>query len=392
MSIKTSDTYQISIKSYLLEKLELSPMIVLLLFFLIYDSHYNKYLFVGTPIVLIIILILFLLKLKRFLIYLFITIWLMITVYQAVFITSNLTQDLGSDRDDAVEISSIAFLNGQNPWKSQSQLNNPITTGPSSILISIPSVALMGKINAATFLFWLVFITILIVADIYYANNSFIFLVLLILLPVFKFQHTILYGLEELYYALLLFPLLWIMLKRQLFFLSGIAFSIIILSRLSYLFLCAGMFFWWIIQYKYYSKNYLKILGGFIIGVLLILIPFIVISGKSFFESNFIINSFLDTNALRGNNLAILYIQGIELYIGNWAGKIFLSVIILILIFLFNLVLSRNKETNPFWHMSFASLLAFTIIFTPLYSSEDYILSMIIPLFFAISFNPKINY
>jgi len=316
----------------------------------------------------------------------------MITVYQAVFITSNLTQDLGSDRDDAVEISSIAFLNGQNPWKSQSQLNNPITTGPSSILISIPSVALMGKINAATFLFWLVFITILIVADIYYANNSFIFLVLLILLPVFKFQHTILYGLEELYYALLLFPLLWIMLKRQLFFLSGIAFSIIILSRLSYLFLCAGMFFWWIIQYKYYSKNYLKILGGFIIGVLLILIPFIVISGKSFFESNFIINSFLDTNALRGNNLAILYIQGIELYIGNWAGKIFLSVIILILIFLFNLVLSRNKETNPFWHMSFASLLAFTIIFTPLYSSEDYILSMIIPLFFAISFNPKINY
>lgn len=392
MATKTLGIDQRTIKSYLLEKLQLTPLMLLIIFFIIYDSHYNKYLFVGTPIILVIILILFLLKLQRVLLYLFVTIWLTIVIYQSVFITSNLTQDLGSDRDDAVEIACVAFLNGQNPWKSQSQLNNPITTGPTSILISIPSVALTGNINTATFLFWIIFLAILLFADTYYANNSFIFLFLFFLLPVFKFQHTVLYSLEELYYVLLLFPLLWVMLKKQYFFFSGILFSVIILSRLSYLFLCAGLFFWWITQYRYDFENYLKIFLGIIIGVLLILTPFIIISGKSFFEANFIINSLIETSTLKGYNPAIESIQGIGLLIGKWAGKILLSVIVLILISLFNVVLSKEKIANPFWNISFAALLAFTTVFTPLYSSEDYFLSMIIPSFFAISFSPKINH
>lgn len=209
------------------------------------------------------------------------------------------------------------------------------------------------------------------------------------LLPFFKFQQTILYSLEEIYFALLLFPVLWVMLKKQLLFFSGIMFSIIILNRLSYVFLCAGLFFWWIIQNKYETKNYLKIVLGFIGGSLFILTPFIIVSGKSFFETNFVINSFIDTTYLKGNNPVMTYIQGMIPLINKWTGKIILSVIILILIFLFSFILSKNNEANPFWNISFAALLIFTVLFTPLYSSGDYILSVIIPLFFAISFNSR---
>jgi hypothetical protein len=323
--------------------------------------------------------------------YLFITTWLVIVLYHAVFISSNLSQDFGSDRDDAVEIASHSFLNGNNPWESGSQLKNPITTGPTSILVSIPTVALTDKINSLTFLFWLAFWGILIVGDIFYTNDSFTLLFLIFLLPYFKFQHTIFYSLEEIYYAMVLFPFLWMMLKKQFLFLAGVVFSIIILSRLSYVFLCAGLFFWWIIQNKYYTKDYLKIILGFIGGVLLILTPFIIISGKSFFETNFIINSFIDTTDLKGYNPVLTYIQGMSPLIDKWMGKIILSVFILILIFLFSLILSKNKEANPFWNISFAAFLIFTTIFTPFFSSGDYILSMIIPLFFAVSFNSKID-
>lgn len=377
------------LKNYLLEKINLNPLLLLLTLFIIYDSHINNYLFYGTSVAITVILFLLLFKVPRILIHLFMISWLIIVLYQAVFVTANLSQDFGSDRDDAVEIAATNLLKGQNPWASKSNLDNPITTGPTSILAAIPSVMLTKKINSLTFLFWILFFSSLIALEYHYKNNSFLLLFLLFLIPLFGFQHTIFYSLDELYYTLILFPILLWLLKKNLLFLSGIVFSIIFFNRLSYVFLCIGMYFWWLVKNEWKLKNNLKILLGFIFGSISILLPFIVISGDSILEKNFILNSFIKN--IKGNNKIFIFVNELGNFFGYHFGIILISIIIIVIILIFSIMAKRHKLNNPFWNISFSALLAFTVSFTPVISA-DYILSLIIPLFYVIAFSFPLNF
>ncbi len=203
------------LKNYLLEKISLNPLFLLLTFLLIYDSHINDYVFYGTSGAVFLILIMLVIKAPRVIVHLFMIAWLIIVLYQAIFITANLSQDYGSDRDEAVEIATTNLLEGQNPWVSTSNLGNPITTGPTSILVAIPSVILTNKINSLTFIFWVLFFCSLIALEYYYKNNSFLLLFLFFLIPIFGFQHTIFYSLDELYYALNLISFASLVVKKK---------------------------------------------------------------------------------------------------------------------------------------------------------------------------------
>ena len=372
-------------KNYLLEKINLNPFLLLLILLIIYEAHINDYLFYSTSTALTIILFMIIFKTPRIIVHLFMITWLIVILYQAVFLTANLSQDFGSDRDEAVEIATSNLLNGKNPWENKSPLGNPITTGPTSILIAIPSVALTNKINSLTFLFWILFFFSLIIAEYHYKNNSFIFLYLLFLMPIMGFQHTIFYSLDEMYYALILFPLILYLLRRNKFFFSGFIFSVIFFNRLSYIFLCAGLYFWWLIKNGLNLKNNLKISLGFFFGTICILLPIIIISGNSLFQKNFILNSFL--KSIKGNNQVFSFIKEIGGFFNYQIGQILISFCVIILIFLFSIGTNKSNKDNPFWNISFAALLAFSIIFVPVFSA-DYILSLIIPLFYGIAFSP----
>jgi hypothetical protein len=301
-------------KNYVLEKLKLSPLILLLMIFIIYDSNFNKYVFIGVSIAVTIILILMVLQAPRILTYLFIFSWLFIVLYQSVFVTANLSHDLISDRDDAAEIATTNYLDGRNPWSSKSILDIPITTGPSSILLSIPSVFLTKKINSLTFLFWISFFIILLVAEYKYRNDSFILLFLLFLIPVLGFLGTINFSLDEIYYALIFFPVLFYVLNKKLFYFAGFLFALIILSRLSYVFLSAGFYFGWIFSKGWETKNQIKLFTGFFVGLVLVLTPFLWVSGSSIFKQNFLTNSIINSEAVKSNNPIFSLIRGIGVF------------------------------------------------------------------------------
>lgn len=377
-------------KNYLLEKPKLGILSLSLMVFIIYDSNYNNYVFVSVSVVVTILLILMLFKTPRIFIYLFIFTWLMIVLYHSVFITANLSHDIISDRDEAAEIATTNFLQGKNPWSSNSILDLPITTGPSSIILSIPSVFLTNKINSLTFLFWISFLIILLVAEYKFRNNTFIILFLLFLIPILGFQRTINFSLDEIYYALIFFPVLIFVLNKNLFYFAGFLFALIILSRLSYVFLSAGFYFGWIFSRGWETKNQIKLCTGFFVGIVLVLTPFLWVSGSSIFQQNFITNSIINSEAVKSNNQIFSFVRAIGDSIAFPMGWILVGLITLLIIYFFSLIISRHYLPNPFWNVSFAALLTFTIPFSP-FNEGDYTLSLIIPAFYAIAFSKSFN-
>jgi hypothetical protein len=119
-----------------------------------------------------------------------------------VFSVSTGPQDRLSDRDDGAETAAAALLHKANPWQARSILGLPITTGPTGIVLSVPSVWLTGRINLAAFVFWAAFLVVLLLADFQHRNRSFGLLVPLLLLPELAVVHTFYWSLEELYFPL----------------------------------------------------------------------------------------------------------------------------------------------------------------------------------------------
>ena len=148
------------------------------------------------------------------------------------------------------------------------------------------------------------------------------------------------------------------------------------------------MYFWWLIKNGWNLKNNLKILLGFIVGSISILLPFFVISGDNILKNNYILNSFLRNT--EGNNKLFTFITGMGEVFGNKAELIFINTIVIGFISLFSIAAKNHCLNNPFWNISFASLLAFTVSFIPVFSA-DYILSLVIPLFYAIAFTPTLS-
>ncbi|MCX7009537.1 MAG: hypothetical protein NTY53_20215 [Kiritimatiellaeota bacterium] len=150
-----------------------------------------------------------LLRLPRWFTYVLVASGLLCFFCYHVFVDAQGPQDAFSDRNEAVENAARAMLQGTNPWNARSVLGLPITTGPSSILLAVPSVKLTGRINLLTFSFWALFLGLLLAGDLLRRNGSFVLLGLLVLLPWTGVLHTLHWSLDELYYAVILLPVLW---------------------------------------------------------------------------------------------------------------------------------------------------------------------------------------
>lgn len=96
------------------------------------------------------------------------------------------------DRDDALTITSDRLKAGLQPYDTLTALNNPITTGTSSILYA----TILSERNLS-FLFWLW------ISAIFYSGIHFIKYALFIMFSLVFFQRTMMYGLTELYYGMI---------------------------------------------------------------------------------------------------------------------------------------------------------------------------------------------
>lgn len=116
---------------------------------------------------------------------------LLITLFIYHF-TYNFDNLVRVDRDDALTIASDRYKAGLQPYDTLTALNNPITTGTSSILY----VSILNERNLS-FLFWLWIVAI------FYNGLHFIKYALFIMFSLVFFQRTMMYGLSELYYGMI---------------------------------------------------------------------------------------------------------------------------------------------------------------------------------------------
>jgi hypothetical protein len=300
---------------------------------------------------------------------------------------ANRGQDRKSDRDDAVEIAASALLHGENPWSERSILNLPITTGPSTILAAIPSALLTGHVNLAAQVFWLVLFGILLAGDLANRNNRFMLAAMVMLYPRSGFLHTQLWSLEELYYPMLLYPLLWWAVLRDRPRVAGSLAALILLGRLSYLFPLAAFAGWACFRERDGWRFILHMVPAAIITVGVVLLPFLLVGGEAFWSDNFIRNA-INTGGVSEIKNPLCQLQA-------WlhelpAAKTILSISLLGVLAGGGFLLRGQKPATPFWHMAAASLLAHTVIFLP-QNPGDYILLFMIPALFAISFSKGIQ-
>jgi hypothetical protein len=305
-----------------------------------------------------------------------------------VFHVANGRDNPNSDRDEAVVIACSALLRGENPWNHLTGLNNPLTTGPSSILIAIPSVALTKHVNVLAFAFWICFFGVLLIGDIVRRNDSFLLLFVLFMFPDTGFGYTMFWANEELYYPLLLFPLSLWMSKRHWFFGCGLLLSIIILGRLSYVFGVAGFMLWFICSTSNPIRPLLRMGLGLLVGMSCILAPFLIIGGQEFIERNFLYNALAIRSTATWSNPVFRVIADVTALAGDKWTSALGSVLALVILSTVTVTMRTTGTRHPFWHVALGGFLAHTIVFAP---GTDYlncyILTIMIPAFLGIAFS-----
>ena len=176
--------------------------------------------------------------------YLLVAVCLALTFSNEIFVDAVGSQDAASDRDDAVELACKALIKGKNPWATATQLGGPISTGPASILAALPFVYIFGRINELTFCFWAAIGVLAAVGDIQRQNRTFLPLAILLQLGFFDLRTTRYWSLDELSYAVLLFPLAWYAVEKKRFVVAGAALGCTLGCRASYIFPVVGFLCW----------------------------------------------------------------------------------------------------------------------------------------------------
>ena len=283
----------------------------------------------------------------------------------AVLYLANGLQDVACDRDEAVEIATSQFLEGKNPWDTKTQLQLPITTGPSSIFLAVPFVLTTGKIDNLSLILWLLFFVFLFIGDMQRRNNSLPGICLLLFLPVSGFFYTLMWGLDELYYAAILSPVMWIALKRKKNFFAGLYAGFMLLSRPSYLFAVLAIGAWWLQAERRNVKDALSVFVGSAFYIVLSLGIFWLIGGTDFLHNNFLLNAQIilanDSSHIGGLSFAIRAAIALLAVLATCAASIPL-----------------RRLDHPFYHVALAMLLAHTFVFAPPVP-ESFVMLIVIP-------------
>jgi len=378
------------ISEYLKLKSFPSPVSLILYFGILY--HFLMGSEKWRVFLLIIIGITWLIRVPRWVTYCLFFVLLIIHLFLFVHGISNQQHDLRGTRDDCVELTTKAFINGLNPWNEEiaNQLNAPLTTGPASILLAYPIVKIFHKINWLTFFFWISFFVILLYCDLKHQNSTFVPLVLFFLTGIFFIEYTLYWSLEELYYPFIFFTASYWFYSRGYSFLTGLFLIIPMLSRLNYIFLIFAFLLWCFLNTKIKTNDFLKLSIGSGLGILLLLTPFLWVGGKDFIEHNAftialsygeLISKWSENNFI----FTILnFIQNkMEPFMLKWLKTGFTIIFILII------ALRMKRINHPFWHLSVAGFITHIIAYYNSLLFRDYGLIFILPAMLAIAFSNR---
>ena len=325
------------------------------------------------------------LKFPRWTLYVLLLLMVFVQVAYFTQIISKLDHDEFSTRDAAVEMTTQAFLQGKNPWNNVLELGVPATTGAASILFALPTILAFGEINWLAFFFWCVFFLILLIGDIQERNNTFPILVMLFVIGIFGFTHTLFWGLEEFYFPYLFVMFAYWSIIRCRYILSGILLMIAVLFRFNYVFIILGFLMWYSLNKEFSIKIFLKIGVGAIIGTIIILTPFILVGGRDFLESNPFTLAFAMSGLANwpANNVFFRLLN----FLGRNVGEDWLRIIKLVIVVVLLSIASINLRRlhHPFIHITFAAFLSISVFWISPEVPNDYILLIIIPAFIAIS-------
>jgi hypothetical protein len=337
---------------------------------------------------LLLVLALLVFRSPRWTIYAAITIVLIIHLYFYTQIISKLDHDAASTRDNAVEMTTKAFLRGENPWNHVTELDVATTTGPASILLAIPFVLIFGEINWLAFLFWLLILVILFSGEFIERNNAFPFLTLLFLTGLFGFTHTLYWSLEELYFGYLFIPLAYWSVNQQRFFLAGAFLAIPVLIRLNYVFVILAFLLWYMLTSTFKPINLLKLGLGVAIASLVILVPFVLVGDKEFSAHN----PFTYALSMSGSETwpsTNIFFRGLNFLGRNldaWSMR-FIKLGIISGSTLIAAILFKNIQ-HPFWTITVAAILTQTVAWFSQIPA-DYVLMIVLPAFIAIAFTSR---
>ncbi len=303
-------------------------------------------------------------KLQRMYLYSVLLLLAIVNIYSYTFHYSQGLIDATSDRDDAVVIATNALLNGENPWTKFTQLNNPITTGFSSIIIAIPSVMITGDIILLTMIFWTFFILHILFYDLQNQSNKFPLIISLFVSGFGYIHETLHFSLEEYYFGILFFGFAHISLLMKKEYLAGVFLSVALLNRISYFFLTFGFIFWAFTFLK--KEQFQKLLIGTIAGLIAILFPFAFLFGDGILSSNpFIIANSFSTREYVESFFLYKYLNRIDL------NREMFGLLKLSLFLAFSFLIYRQKKIsellneNVFAYITVSGILMHSIIWTP---------------------------
>jgi len=312
---------------------------------------------------------------------------LLLLVSDYVFTIAVGAQDSQSDRDEAVELAAESLLAGSNPWANPTQLNTPITTGPASVLLALPSVLTTRHVDALSWLFYALFLGLLCAADLQRRNDTFMPLGLLFLSGFLGIQHALYWSLDELAWAYLVLVAAWWLRTNGWPMGAGAGLAFALCSRASYGFPVFAFLCW--DRYRPDGRrDLLRLAIGAALAAALILAPFVIVARADLIAHNpFTVAGHMlaapwpDTNLVfRSLNASLgslppaplAIVKGTLPLLAIWYGA---------------RQMRRGAPAHPFWHMTFAALLADLFVY-PTQLSDDYALFFSIPAFFAVAYSP----
>ena len=300
-------------------------------------------------------------------------------------VISKLDHDEFSTRDAAVEMTTQALLLGNNPWNNVSELGVAATTGPASILLAIPVVLVFGEINWLALLFWCIFFVILLVDDIQEMNNTFPVLIMLFVIGLLGFTHTLYWSLEEFYFPYLFIMFAYWSIIKSRHMLAGFLLAVAVLIRLNYIFIIIAFLLWYGTYKKFITKDFIKIGIGSMIAAIIIITPFILIGDTDFVNYNPFRTAFALSNLAEwpANNLFYQLLN----FLGRNVSETWLRIIKLLVVVGLLTIASRylRKLPHPFVHITIAAFLTVTVAWISPDLPNDYILLIAIPAFIAVS-------
>ena len=318
--------------------------------------------------------------------------WLGLLVFLFIFIFDLSTGyvDRNSDRDDQVEIGARMLLDGENPWSRRLPSSNPNSAGAASFLIAVPWVALFDRINEMTFAFYLLLFGFLMAGDVLRQNDSFPLFVSFVLCGMFGFTHTLLMGLEELYFGYLILALAWILIGRNYVLAAGACLAVVVSSRMSYAFPAFAFLSWYFYSRHYSHRGLTRLAGGGLLGLAVVLAPYVVM-----FRSGLITHnpwtyavSLLD-ETWPETNLVFRLLNLLAAPLGHWPAKVVIVLACLGLLLLVARSLSHLALDHPFWHLCVGGFVANMLVYLePLLI--DYLLFFVIPGFMAMAYSGRL--